>query len=470
MPTSSFDTLTTTGGPIEFTTSTSTSSFTFDTLTTAAQTGTFTASASTGGGPAVFAAPTLTVEAWDAANTSLLGTLDETFDRGFQDEFSGLGSGSVSMLASDADVALAAKTLRFKLDDTYAFSSRVEARRWRTVTAGEERDQVVTLSGRGLASEWDDAVVYPYGGVSARPISDQRAFAWWSPELSTSGWSNSTTIVSGVVAQVRETPPLPDPWTAPLGWPADIAAGSVDWIFSRYSPTGSNLVGSSLFRTTFTTSAERVSIFYTASSRCRLYIDGIAVGDWTTQPSEESWLHAYRATPYLSAGTHHIAFEVDTQRWTAPLPDLTRGLLICAVYSGGVGATYNSGSRLLGSTASWKCLDYPAVFPAPTPGKVLSTLLAEAQARGALTGWTLGCTDTVDSAGQPWGNDTAHVFRVGDTYAQVLQAMADVSIEFRARPVSKVLDVWRKGTVTEASGQSFTAGVNLLELEENQPL
>jgi hypothetical protein len=101
---------------------------------------------------------------------------------------------------------------------------------------------------------------------------------------------------------------------------------------------------------------------------------------------------------------------------------------------------------------------------------VLSTLLGEAQARGALTGWTLGCTDTVDSNGQPWSNDTAHVFRVGDTYAQVLQAMADVSIEFRARPVSKVLDVWRKDTVTEATGQAFTAGVNVLELEENQPL
>jgi hypothetical protein len=102
---------------------------------------------------------------------------------------------------------------------------------------------------------------------------------------------------------------------------------------------------------------------------------------------------------------------------------------------------------------------------------VLSTLLTEAQARGALTGWTLSCTNTTDSAGQPWGDTDPFVFRVGQTYLECLRQMADSSIEFRARNVGKVLDVYRKDTVTMATGQTFSSAAgNLLELEENQPL
>jgi hypothetical protein len=55
---------------------------------------------------------------------------------------------------------------------------------------------------------------------------------------------------------------------------------------------------------------------------------------------------------------------------------------------------------------------------------------------------------------------------VGDTYLSVLKALADVSIDFRARPVGKVLDVWIKDTVTQATGFTFTAGGDILELEE----
>ena len=460
-----FATLTGTGGPVAFTTTTGTLTATFDTLTTAAQPGSFQALTST-----TFTSPTLTVEAWDAANTTLLGTLDESFDRRFQDEYSGAGSASLSMLATDADVSLATRTLRWKVGGTYAFASRVEQRRWRTVASGEEADQTVTLSGRGIVAEWDDAIVYPYGGITSRPLSDQRGIAWWSPELSTSGWINATEVVPRVADLVRVDPPIPDPWFVPSGWAAINDNDGADWIYSRFAAQGT-LTGSSLFRTTFTSSAERVSIYYTASSRCRVWVDGIAIADWSTQPNTESFVDAFRATPYLSSGTHHLAIEVDTQAWTPTLPGVARGLLLCAVYGGGGrGTAYGSGNRLIGTTSSWKCLDVPAVFPAPTPGKIISTLLSEAQARGALTGWTLSCTDSVDSAGQPWPSDTAHVFRVGDSLLTCLNQMSDVSIEYRAQPVGKVLDVYRKSTVTTASGQTFTAGSNLTALEEDQPL
>lgn len=460
MATETFDTLTGSGGPVDFTTSSSALSLAFDTLAGAAQANGFRATESTS-----FSQPGLTVEGWDATNSTLLTTFGDSFARQFQDGLSDTGSGQISLLSTDATLDDGAKVVRFKVADTYAFAMRLERQRLRTIAGGEESDQVVELTGRGIVAEWEDAVVYPYGGLSQRPISDSRAFTWASPELSTDGWPAAVVEVGSVAVQDQLDPPLHAPWFPPLGWPANDLAPS--WIWSRSQNLTQMPAGSSLFRSTFTAaSAGRVSIFYTADSRCRVWLDGVLLSDWTSQPNERSFIYAYRSTPYVSAGTHTIAIEADSQAWVETLPGVIRGLVLCAVYTGGVGGTFNSSTRLLKSDATWKCLDYPTVYPAPTPGKILSTLLSEAQARGVLTGWSLGCTDTVDSAGQPWPVDAAYILRVGDTYLSVLKALADVSIDFRARPSGKVLDVWIKDTVTQATGIQFTAGTDLLELEE----
>ena len=468
-----FDTLAGGGGPVAFTTTTGAVTATFDTLATTAQPGQFSTSVPS----ATFTPAKLLVEAWSANNGTYLGDLDESFARSFQDELSGMGRGSVTVLSSSANALLDARVLRWKIatpeqlastGGVYAFASRVESKAWR-YDQGEESTRGFTLSGRGLVSAFEDAIVFPYGGTASRPSSDSRAFGWFSPELSTDGWPSAVTAHSGLAPNTRTVPPVPDPWFPPKGW-SSVLSGT-DWIWSRFTGFGT-LAGTSLFRSTFSlASADRVAIFYTASSRCRVWIDGVLITPgWTSEPNEESFVYAHRATPFLSAGTHYIAVEAESQAWTPTLPGVSRGLLHVSVHSGGgVGATYSSGNLLLGTSSSWKCLDYPAVWPAPTPGRIMRTLLEEAQARGALTGWSLGCTDTVDSAGQPWPNNQAHVFRVGQTYADVLRQMGDTSIEFAARPAGLVLDLWRKDTVTTAGAATFTIGSNLTGLEEDQP-
>jgi hypothetical protein len=468
-----FDTLAGGGGPVAFTTSAGATSRSFDTLLSLAQPGEFTAVVPA----ATFTPAKLLVEAWSADNATYLGDLDEAYDRSFQDELSGLGRGSVSVLSTSDNASLNPGVIRWKVatpdqlattGGVYAFASRVEQKRWR-YGSDEDAGRGFTLSGRGLVSAWEDAIVFPYGGINARPSSDSRAFGWFSPELSTAGWPAAVVSVAGLAPNTRTVPPLPDPWFPPLGWTSDILGS--DWIWSRANNSG-NPEGASLFRSTFSlASAGRVAIFYTASSRCRVWIDGVLVTPgWTSEPNEESFIYAHRATPYLSSGTHYVAIEAESRAWTPALPNVSRGLLQCAIYSGGgVGATYNNGQRLLGTSASWVCLDYPTVYPAPTPGRILRTLLEEAQARGALTGWTLSCTDAADSAGQSWPVDQAHVFRVGQTYADVLRQMADTSIEYRAQAAGLRLDVYRKGTVTTPNAATFTIGSNLGELEEDQP-
>ena len=419
----------------------------------------------------------LLVEAWSANNLTYLGDLDESFGRSFQDELSGLGRGQVSVLSATNDASLDPGVLRFKVatpeqlattGGVYAFASRVEQKQWR-YDQGEDSTRGFTLSGRGLVSAWEDAVVFPYGGINSRPISDSREFTWTSPELDTSGWASAVTVISGLAPNDRVSPPTPDPWFPPKGW-SSVLSGS-DWIWSRNASAGTP-EGASLFRTTFSlASADRVAIFYTASSRCRVWIDGVLLtSGWTSEPNEESFLFAHRATPYCSSGTHYLAVEAESKAWTPTLPGVARGILNVAVHSGGgSGVAYASGNLLVGTSSSWKTLDYPTVYPAPTPGRIVRQLLEEAQARGALTGWALGCTDTVDSAGQPWSVDQAQVFRIGQTYADVLRQMADASIEFRARPAGLVLDLYRKDAVITTGGPTFTIGTNLAELEEDQP-
>jgi hypothetical protein len=468
-----FDTLTGSGGGVEFTTTAGAVSATFDTLESVAQPGSFSAIVPA----AAFSPATMLVEAWSADNLTYLGALDESYNRSFQDELSGMGRGQASVLSSSANASIDARVLRFKIatpqqlattGGLYAFASRVESKQWR-YDQGEESSRGFTLTGRGLVSAWEDAIVFPYGGTGSRPSSDSRAFGWFSPELSTTGWQAAVVGISGLAPNTRTNPPLPDPWFPPKGW-TSVLTGT-DWIWSRATNSG-NPEGASLFRTTFSLgSADRVAIFYTASSRCRVWIDGVLVTPgWTSEPNEESFIYAHRATPYLSSGTHYIAVEAESRAWTPALPGVSRGILQVAVHSGGgSGAVYSSGNLLVGTSSSWKCLDYPTVYPAPTPGRILRQLLEEAQARGALTGWSLGCTDTVDSAGQPWPSDQAHVFRVGQTYADVLRQMADTSIEFAARPAGLVLDVWRRDTITQPNAATFTIGTNLTELEEDQP-
>jgi len=458
MPTSTFDTLTGTGGPVDFSTSSSSFAITFDEIAGAATTQQFKRRTST-----TFIDPVLTVEMWNAANTSLVSSLASSFDRGFQDELSSTGSGNCSVLASDPD-AFTAGVLRYKLDDTYAFAARVERTEITYVSEGEEANQIVSFNGRGLVSEFEDAIVYPLGGTAARPISDERAFSWASPELSTTGWRPVTVAVAGVAIQDTLDPPLHAPWFPPAGWPADLTPS---WIWSRGQGVTSMPDGASLFRSSFTMPADgRASLFYTADSRCRIWVDGILLEDWTSQPNERSFLFTHRATPYLTAGTHYVAIEAESRPWLETISGVSRGIVLAAGYTGGVGGTFNTSTRLFKTDSTWKCLDYPAVYPAPTPGKILSTLLAEAQARGALTGWSLGCSNTADSAGRPWPVDAAYTFRIGQSYLDVLRQMADVSIDFSARPVGKVLDVYIKDTVLVATGETFSAGVNLTELQE----
>lgn len=74
------------------------------------------------------------------------------------------------------------------------------------------------------------------------------------------------------------------------------------------------------------------------------------------------------------------------------------------------------------------------VFTNFTPGKILHTLVTEAQGRGALTGLTIDWTDAADSAGTAWPTTVTFTYEPGKTLLSVLQEFVEAHlVDFRTQ-------------------------------------
>lgn len=408
--------------------------------------------------------PTLTAQLWDAANTTIVATLSESFDRRWQDPVSEVGSGQLSVLADNSNAAALTigRNVRFLIDNTAVFTFRIDRRQARTVDRGEESAQAVTVSGPGIAADWGDAVVYPQGGVSFRPQSEVRPFSWATSYVSSAGWANAVGQFANAFI-----PTIYDPVTGvpPAGWPAPVNSTSVRWIWSRAK--AAHPAGTSVFRRSFTlASAKQCVMFLAGTARC--YLDGIELIPWTA--TFPNWGHNFTTSRMLviSAGTHELAIEARLDDFSSIYQAPSQlGCVLGALHSVPTSGSYGASTLVVGTDTTWKCLDYPATLPAPSPGAILTTLLSEAQARGALSGWSFGgsFSSSVDSAGVPWASSLEVAPRVGDSLLQVLKQMTDLQlIDWRADAGAKVLKVWNWGTQLANSGVTLAAGTNLLEL------
>lgn len=412
---------------------------------------------------------TLTAQLWNAANTSKVADLTESFDRRWQDPVSEVGSGTLSVLADDANASALTigRNVRFLLDGTPVYTFRIDRREVSTVDRAEESGQVVKVSGRGIVADWSDALVYPQGGVDFRPQSESRPFTWCTSLVSTAGWSSASgQFTAAYGACIPNVYDLAIGWP-PLGWPAPVQSSSVRWIWSRAYAT--HPAGISLFRKSFTlASTKQLAVFLSAGGRARAFIDGIEVIPWTS--TFPQWSSGYTTDRVLivSAGTHELAIEAENFDYTGiySTPG-SIGCVLCAVHEVPTSGAFSSSTLVVGTDTTWKCRDYPATYDSPSPGQILSTLLSESQARGSLSGWSFGgsFSSTTDSAGAAWAASQEVTPRVGDSLLQVLKQMNDQQlIDFRADAAGKVLQVVNYGSATATSSVTLAAGTNLLEL------
>lgn len=413
----------------------------------------------------------ITVAVWNQANGAKVTDLSDTFDRSWQDMANDPGTAGLSLDTSntDADELTVGRHLRFHFGDDLAFCAVIgDGDTERTLAGdGDDAAKVTSVRCRGIAAEWDDVTVQPVNGLSGRPQGDRRPFTWASPEMPISSWANCYTYLGQISRQIQLDPPFHEPWYPPRGWPSLTA----EWMWPINRGNVYPVTRGLMARDFVVSTAGPVTHFITGDQRARYFIDGLEALGWIGEWPEQSFVDAFECTVEMSVGTHRLALEVETFDLSSlGLPARGMGTW-CAHRPDGSGV-YDSSTLLdVASASEWKGWDteQKGFTPAPNPHVIISTLLAEWQAAGMLTGWSLTSTSTVDSNGQAWDRPVEIVPRVGDTGLDVLRMLGDVSIDWRARPAGKTLDLYNKGNRgTTVTAAAITADSNAFKLERTQ--
>ncbi len=391
--------------------------------------------------------PRLTADVVNRAG-ALVVALPNSFKRTWQDVLDDVGSHGCEVQADDAAVPSVPyrSIIRYSLDGVARFAGLIESKHTKAVDPGEEANETVEFKGRGTLAIWEEAVTYPEQGLGSLPFSDTRLFSYASTKFDSSGWGSS------FVVKQQSNPATPYP-NAPSGWPDPTAYWI--WAVPFASPQP---VGDCYFRKTFTIAAETtVRVFCTADDGIELYIDGALV---LSETKAYLWGTTKQSDIFLSAGTHTVAVKgTNIARPASPSTNIAAILVSLMA----INADGTLGSVIVNTDSTWQSVGYPTVVPGFTPGQILRILMQEAQARGTLTGVSLGFTDTNDSAGQPWPIIGEVSVAVGLDYLSVIRQLTDTYIDVRmdvGLPVLRAYD-----SLGSASGASLVPGTNLTSLD-----
>lgn len=292
------------------------------------------------------------------------------------------------------------------------------------VDQDEDSGRIFSVAGAGLKTWLADAAVHPYGGLKA-DSQNERVFSFASERGSwykTADWVTPINVAQYDLEPVGNT----SPWgTAPAEWPD---APSAFWIWGVDNPKGSTApAGFNYFRYEFTIAPEvgtkSYSVFAAADDVFEVYIDAAQV---ILADEENAYARTWRADFTLAPGDHILAVRVKNKSGNAGL--------ISALFRAGDAAT-ETAAELLTVTggAGWKVNAYPDPAPGWTPGEIMLTLLAEAEARGVVMAQTLVPTFTAeeDSEGVAWPRSLDWKFDIGSEYTTVVEKLEEL-----------VCDVW----------------------------
>jgi hypothetical protein len=413
----------------------------------------------------------VTLELWDEANGTKIQDIVDPADFRFQAEMSTTSSGQVkveNLTLAEVAAYSAGRHIRFLIDDVPVWAMRISppSRDLAAVLRDGSFRWDLTINGESLTVHWRRARVEPLLGPGSRPRSLNRPFSWACPEVPISAFTDAVDVPGTGAGHPQNALDADAIWP-PLGFPSPVNEDEPTWVASRPPvPDAVHPIGRWYAADQFTLSAETtVGIFFAADDRCRAFLQGITIEEWTDQFPTSSYSNTNRVWIELPAGTYDLRFEVENY---AQPDDLSEpwgdSELLYAVHSHPGAGTFGPSTLICGSSSTTKCLDYPTVVPAPTPGVILAKLLDEAQDRGptgnkTLQGWTFGgsFSATTDSAGATWDTPYEIAPAIGDNYEKVLDTLGEFAIDYWADPVGLVLWVWNKGTILD-TGPELTVG------------
>jgi hypothetical protein len=386
---------------------------------------------------------------------TVLATLDEARRERWQKVLSQHGTGSCVLQNDDADLVATnyGRLLRFELDGRATFLSVIEGKDQVVVSQQEDVAEATEVGGRGVLAQWDDLVVYPEAGATGRPFSDQRLLNWTSADFDDSGWS--VVKVGQRIGDVHAVDP-----NIAKGFPD--ADAHVLWAWGSGetgTPGGGGIEpGIALLRSGTVTvgTAGWFRFFVSADDGATIIIDGVQL-----YQEARLWFHleTQYVDVYLSAGDHQVAMRVENLDNGNLAGNSAWGLMsaMAITEDGELGAV------LVRTDSSWVGVAYPPKPPGFTVGRAIRVLLEEAQARGAMVGWSLAFTDNADSAGQAWADDPELAFQCGLDGYSVLQELAEAYVELDVAPAQKVLYAYADG-YGQDSGVTFAEAASILAL------
>jgi hypothetical protein len=366
--------------------------------------------------------------------TNPIVTLDQSFARTWQEQLGEAGSGSVTLLNDDPDLALIrdGDVVRFELYGEAAFSFVVTGREKTTIAPGEEHDEVTVLTGPGLLS-WltSTMLIYPArqppalvaGPVPDRyiqgdPIEDNRVFSWASYAELVDGDLYGPTVDIGPM-----TEPLPE------NWPPGVIATRI-WV------PGGDQAGSVYFRMGFNSAVPDCEIYiYTPlMDPVMAWLDGDLAYESEGGPDYGEVGNVSGALSDLGTDAHVLTIKVDHVGGPAWL----------AVVGIGVDEDGNFTGQVMGTADTWKAIAYPPTPPAVTAGAVIEAVLGEMNSRRYNPQMALMGTTEIDSDGNAWPPLPELTTKVGQTVWAFMQEIAD-HVEFHMAHNPNELYAWVAG-------------------------
>lgn len=405
---------------------------------------------------------------YEADGATLVRTLET--DRGrkwLDDSAPGPGSFTIETALDDAETAdlTYGRIARFFVDGTARWQGVIEPANQTSAAAARKAARKVVASGRGVLSMLELAELYPEIGIGKVTDSQNRYFNPASLD-----YVEGVAWVPATELKVQSALTLPwlldDGGTAPKAWPDDTAF----FIGAAGDDTPGLAAAVRHYRKTFAVAAADVGeyrFFMTADDGFLPYLDG---DRRQGEARAGLWAETRYFDAYLDEGDHVL--YVRHENFDRPDNSTNVAGFICSVMKIGAGGS-SYPSVLFHSDSSWSVLADPAAEPGMTPGKVLKVPFDEAQARGALVGWTLGFTDLVDSAGTPWPFEIDVAFPVGTSLFEIgSKLVAEGAVELSVDPDALVLHAW----VTRGADLSATvalelgpaAGANIGELDHTR--
>lgn len=342
-------------------------------------------------------------------------------------ELKGVGGGSFTIRREDPKVKKDPELLKGRnickvlVDREVVGAFLIGDRSSTIVSSGERSELTYTLAGSGLKQLFDDARVEAVGGTQ-QLSSDKRYFnfaseqgTWYDP----ADWINPYVFGSVGSGSVYPTPEK---------WPA--AANSAQWIWA--SPRIPIMpYGYCYFRYTINVTAGRYAIYTAVDDAYVLYVNGEQIA--ISSDSKSAWREATRVEVDLPTGESVIAYRannVDAVNFQGP------AALAMAIAQVDINGTESFVGQ--SQASGWKALPYPEKAPGWSPGEVLGDLLDEAAARGVVFAQKMDrtFTDTADSNGVPWAEDSYidWVFTVGESMLSVLNKLEETTVDIWVNP------------------------------------